>query len=493
MWTIAMLSLTMLNVADAKAPKKSKDKTEQSKKEKSTGSSKSKKSSKQPAKKSGQSTKKTTSSSKSSPKSSAKTRSSTTKAPSSKAKTGTQKPTGTNRVNGSPGKQEVGRERQNTPTAHSPIGNNQSNRNQPSYQRAPENVHRPQVGKEQDAPTAHTPIGHSGGGRTPSYDRVPDNVERPQVGKEQDAPTAHTPIGGASTRPEKSPYERPPEGRVDRSPPTKKNPDKSRETERPQKEGPRNGRVDRTPPSNSHPNKENNRTVDRAPWFDRDAPQADSRRTDRNKPDPKRDKTVQQVSPGKSQQRTAPSLGFGTSTRRNSNGQGTGAGTSTSQSRFGLGTLSFASDYVDGGAYKDGGMGLSFGYRPIPQFELEAAYGRYTDSVMESSRNRLNRPLQLTAQVHPFADQFVSPFISGGYVWNDILIDDEYVVFGDTKSAQHEGLLTGLVLGAGVTMNVHSNIALELDGRLFQYNNLERWDDAGDTATLVSMGVVVGF
>lgn len=481
MWTVAMMALTMLNVAEAKAPKKSQDKTEQSKKEKSTNSSKSKKTtkkskstSKKPVQKSGQSTKKTSS-----------------KTP--KTKTGTQKPTGTNRVNENPGKQEVGQERRNTPTAHSPIGNGQSHRNQPSYQRAPENVHRPQVGKEQDAPTAHTPIGNSGGGRTPSYQRAPDTVERPQVGKEQDVPTAHTPIGGPSTRPEKTPYERQPDGRTDRTPPTNKNPDKSRGTERPQKEGPQNGRVDRNPPSNSSPNKENNRTVDRAPWFDRDAPQQDSRRTERSTPDPRKDAVTQQVSPGKSQHRTTPSVGFGTSTRRSSSGQGHGSSNATSQSRFGLGTLSFASDYVDGGAYKDGGMGLSFGFRPIPQFEVEAAYGVYTDSTMESSRNRLNRPLQLTAQVHPFADQFVSPFISGGYVWNNILIDDEYVVLGDTKSAQHEGLLTGLVLGAGVTMNVHSNIALELDGRLFQYNNLERWDDAGDTATLVSMGVVVGF
>ena len=160
---------------------------------------------------------------------------------------------------------------------------------------------------------------------------------------------------------------------------------------------------------------------------------------------------------------------------------------------FGLGTLSFASDYVDGGAYNDGGLGMSLGLRLIPQFEIEGSYGHYTDSTLESSRNRLNRPVQLVGQVHPFPDSVVSPFVSGGYVWNNISIDDEYIADGENKTAKQEGWLTGLALGAGVTFNVHQNIALELDGRLFQYNNLEYWDDAGDTATLVSMGVVVGF
>ena len=58
-------------------------------------------------------------------------------------------------------------------------------------------------------------------------------------------------------------------------------------------------------------------------------------------------------------------------------------------------TLSFASDYVDGGAYQDGGLGMSLGFRLIPQFEIEGSYGHYTDSTLESSRNRLNRPIQL--------------------------------------------------------------------------------------------------
>ena len=51
---------------------------------------------------------------------------------------------------------------------------------------------------------------------------------------------------------------------------------------------------------------------------------------------------------------------------------------------FGLGSLSFASDYVDGGAYKDGGLGMSLGLRLIPQFEIEGSYGHYTDSTLES-------------------------------------------------------------------------------------------------------------
>ena len=66
-----------------------------------------------------------------------------------------------------------------------------------------------------------------------------------------------------------------------------------------------------------------------------------------------------------------------------------------SQGAFGISTLSYASDYVDGGAYEDGGIGFSLGYRPVPQFEIEAAYGRYTDSLLEGSRERLNRPFSV--------------------------------------------------------------------------------------------------
>ena len=136
---------------------------------------------------------------------------------------------------------------------------------------------------------------------------------------------------------------------------------------------------------------------------------------------------------------------------------------------------------------------MSVGFRIIPQFEIEGSYGQYTDSTLEASRNRLNRPIQLVGQVHPLPNSVVSPFVSGGYVWNNVVIDDEYIAAGENKSAEQQGWLTGLALGAGVTFNVHQNIALELDGRLFQYNNLTYSDDAGDTATLVSMGVVVGF
>ena len=80
-----------------------------------------------------------------------------------------------------------------------------TNSNRPSYNRAPNNVDRPQVGNEQsNTPNAHSPIGNSGGHRSPTYERAPDNVNRPSVGKEQDnAPTAHEPIGGTTKRPEK--------------------------------------------------------------------------------------------------------------------------------------------------------------------------------------------------------------------------------------------------------------------------------------------------
>ena len=376
---------------------------------------------------------------------------------------------------------------------------------------------RPQVGKEQqNTPNAHSPIGNNGGHRSPTYDRAPDDIQRPGVGKERNnAPTAHEPIGGRTTRPEKGRPHREPEGRIDREPPTKK------ETTRPEKgrphretDQPRNGTIDRQPPSRQEstrpekgrPHREPEGRIDREPPTKKETTRPEKNRPSRsnensNTPNKNMERTnptsdpchecpSQVVSPGKSQHRNAYNGGFNTSTR-----QRTTTGPDADQMGdwgFGLGTLSFASDYVDGGAYQDGGLGMSLGLRLIPQFEIEGSYGHYTDSTLESSRNRLNRPIQLVGQVHPYPDSVVSPFVSGGYVWNNIVIDDEYIADGESKTAEQEGWLTGLVLGRGY-VQCPSEYSTKLDGRMFQYNNLEYWDDAGDTATLVSMGVVVGF
>ena len=487
MFTFGIIAL--LGTAQADTPKKKAEKTEESKTKKSSTST-----SKKPS-----TSKSKTTSKKSPPKKSTKkpaSKTSVQKAPTSPPKRTTQhsppKPTGKSKATGSPAKQHTGQERRQG-TAHSPIGSSSSsNTSRPSYNRAPNNVERPTVGKEQqNTPNAHTPIGHKESNRTPTYDRAPENVNRPGVGKERDnAPTAHQPIGSGTTtnRPEKNRPTREPEGRIDREPPTRTDsnrPSKDRPTRNTDR--PTNERIERHPPSK----KESNRPEKNRPSK---AEQTSNPRVDRTKPEPQRcnDCPAQAVSPGKSQHRNAYNGGFNTSTRRTNTTQN-GGGSISSPFGFGLGTLSYSSDYVDGGAYNDGGLGLSLGVRLIPQFEIEGSYGRYTDSTLESSRNRLNRPLQLVGQVHPFPDAVVSPFISGGYVWNHIDVDDTYLADGEYKSAQQEDWLTGLALGAGVTFNVHQNIALELDGRLFQYNNLEYWDDAGDTATLVSMGVVVGF
>lgn len=491
MFSIGIIAL--LSVAQAESPKKSKDKTEQSDKK---GSNSKKGSS---GKKS--STKKSSTPKKSAPKSSTKSKTPVKKGAKS-SQTPSKKPTGTTKVSGSPAKQQTGREGQSTPSAHTPIGSTQTQSNRPSYNRAPNNVERPQVGNEQQSvPNAHSPIGNQGGNRTPSYERAPE-IERPQVGKEeQNTPSVHSPIGAPeqSNRPERTKPNREPEGRIDRKPPTKKEPVHPKNTRTPQNDTPNQGRVERTPPSNKQPTKpkKERKPSDpkeyKAPIFDRDIPQGSrNERVDRTKPDPSRPANSQRVSPGKSQVRSTPTGGLSTSRRQNNN-RGSSDGGGIGQTSFGLGTLSFASDYVDGGGYQDGGVGVSLGFRPVPQFEVEASYGQYTDSTLESSRNRLNRPIQLVGQFHMFPTQVISPFVSGGYVWNPIDIDDVYLVDGEQATAQQEDLLTGLALGAGVTFNVHQRIALELDGRLFQYNNLEQFDDAGDTATLVSMGVVVNF
>ena len=164
MFTFGLIAL--LGMAQADTPKKKTDKTEESKTTKKSSDSKS--SSKT------SSTKKVT---KPAPK---KT---TTKAPSTSKSTSTKavpkktpnkpppkqssqksppKPTGKTKTTASPAKQRAGQE-QSRGNAHKPINlhSRTSNTNRPSYNRAPNNVERPQVGKEQsNTPNAHSPIGN---------------------------------------------------------------------------------------------------------------------------------------------------------------------------------------------------------------------------------------------------------------------------------------------------------------------------------------------
>jgi opacity protein-like surface antigen len=364
----------------------------------------------------------------------------------------------------------------------------------PGYHRAPNDLERPRVGKEQGTPEAHSPIGGKESPNTPGYHRAPNDVERPEVGRERGNPEAHSPIGGKES-PNTFGYHRAPEN--ESRPNIGKDLDSPEDSHlgfedvsidnpsRPELYEPTKG-ADPTP-SNRNPERSDSILIDSL-----EGPNSVNGNRNINSENPE-NRNVSSPGKGKNQYRTQD---------RNYNGPSKSTRTRKSpqseidrgsQGLVGFGTLSFASDYVDGGEYQDGGFGLSLGYRPVPQLEIEAAYGQYSDSVMESSRERLNRPFQLVGQVHANPNGLFSPFVSGGYVWNNIMIDDEYTASGENKEANQEGQLTGVVFGAGLTLNIHQNVALELDGRLFQYDNLEQWDDAGDTATLVSMGIVLGF
>lgn len=482
MYMITMLAL--LGIAEANTPKK---KTPEKKEE---SAAKKKKTTKSTTKNTKPSTKKA-SPAKSSP----------------KAKSNTKKPAGTEKATHNPAQTQAGVEHQNQPSAHQPIGAGQQTYT-PDRTRAPDNIERPQVGNEhQNQPEAHSPIGNHTEPRGPGRVRAPENVGRPQVGNEhQNQPEAHSPIGsnqpqgpGRIRGPEH--IERPQVGNEPQNQPEAHEPIGGPER-RPERTGPRRDRETREPttpvgtrtvPNNPAP-EQSNRIERTPPSNNKQTPEfkreysgcqqdCDEGMVATNPP-------KYQRSPAK-QNSNRPNVS--TTRKRNSS---TGASSDIqrgSQGLIGLGTLSYASDYVDGGAYEDGGMGFSIGYRPIPQLEIEGAYGRYTDSLLEGSRERLNRPLQVTGQLHPFANALFSPFLVGGYVWNDVILNDAYIVDGDEMVAEQEGVLEGLVLGGGLTLNIHQNIALELDGRLFQYNNIETWEPAGDTATLVSMGVVVGF
>lgn len=485
MYTIVMLAL--LGVAEAETPKK---KSSDKKEESSTSNSKS------------TSKKKTTKSS-----STKGTSKSSTVKKSTIKSTQTKKPSSTQKVDHNPAQKQVGQERNTQPSAHQPIGSGTQS-NTPGRTRAPNTVERPQVGHETpNAPEAHSPIGNQNEPQGPGRTRAPNNVERPQVGYENsNTPEAHSPIGGGHNR---NP------GRT-RAPENVDRPEVGRETPNtPEAHSPIGGperRPERTRPSrdseSSTPNTPSGtRTVpsNRAPEKSSPSIERGERKSpSNNKQTPEFQREYSECESDCGHVATnPPKVQNGTSSNRSPSSTTTkrrqpGVGASStfgngSQGVFGLSTLSYASDYVDGGAYEDGGIGFSFGYRPVPQFEIEAAYGRYTDSLLEGSRERLNRPFQLTGQLHPFPNALLSPFLVGGYAWNDIVLNDTYLVDGDESVAVQESVLEGLVLGAGMTLNVHQNVALELDGRLFQYNNIEYWQPAGDTATLVSMGVVLSF
>jgi opacity protein-like surface antigen len=163
------------------------------------------------------------------------------------------------------------------------------------------------------------------------------------------------------------------------------------------------------------------------------------------------------------------------------------------QTSVGLGALAYSSGYVNGGDYSDGGMGISVGVRPLSFLEIEGSYGQYSDTGFSGDPNRLNRPLQAVGQIYFNPNQRISPYITGGYAWNHIDIQDSYQVASTQYTAKQDSVLTGKVLGGGVELNLSKHFGVELDGRYFMYDNLKATQPAKDTASLVSVGLIVYF
>ena len=163
------------------------------------------------------------------------------------------------------------------------------------------------------------------------------------------------------------------------------------------------------------------------------------------------------------------------------------------QTSVGLGALAYSSGYVNGGDYSDGGMGISVGVRPLSFLEIEGSYGQYSDTGFSGEPNRLNRPLQAVGQIYFNPNQRVSPYITGGYAWNHIDIQDSYQVASTQYTAKQDSVLTGKVIGGGVELNLSKHFGVELDGRYFMYDNLKATQPAKDTASLVSVGLIVYF
>ena len=160
---------------------------------------------------------------------------------------------------------------------------------------------------------------------------------------------------------------------------------------------------------------------------------------------------------------------------------------------FGARGMSYRSGYVDGGEYIDVGVGVALGYRPVEALGLEVSYSQFSQNLGGSSPDRLNTPLQTVGQVYLFPWTKVSPFFSAGYAWNQIDVDDYYLVNGEGKQAIQEGVLTGPVFGAGVEYAFSKRFGVSAEGRYLMYNNLQDEDPARDNGLTLTTGLNLYF
>ena len=366
----------------------------------------------------------------------------------------------------------VGQEQQ--PNAHQPLGNREPQK--PEYHKAPSNIPQQQVGKE-DLPTASTlerPDKPQVG--KPTVSKPP--VSKPQVSKPHvDRPTNSEPQ-----------ISKPHVDRPSVSKPQVSKPQVSKPTEnQPQVSKPRVDRPTNSQPTTTKAQVEKNPTPSKQPV---EGPKGDApvKKPTKN--------AVPTKAPSLNDYENQPTKwtsGFNTglSGPKRSNNSDSSFQKIDHQGKTSLSisSLSYASGYNTGMNYQDGGLGIALGIRPFTHVGAEVSYGQYTDALLSTDPERVNRPLQVVGQGFLLPEEFLSPFVSAGYVQNSIYLNDAYTWQGNDELAKQQTLLTGGVLGAGIEMNFSSRFSLEFDARYFLYSNATDAKPARNDATLTSVGM----
>ena len=153
----------------------------------------------------------------------------------------------------------------------------------------------------------------------------------------------------------------------------------------------------------------------------------------------------------------------------------------------GIGNI-YSSGYRDGGNYQDGGVGISLGIRFAKVVGAEVSASQHTDGVGLAQRERSNTPVQLVGQISLLPESTIRPFVSAGYGWNNIFIDDK-LQGTELTQITHQQRLNGPVAGIGIELMVGDHIGFTGEWRHLWYSNVERGSEILDHGDLISAGV----
>ena len=148
----------------------------------------------------------------------------------------------------------------------------------------------------------------------------------------------------------------------------------------------------------------------------------------------------------------------------------------------------YSSGYRDGRSYQDGGAGISLGIRVAKVVGLEVSASQHTDGVGLAKKERSNSPVQLVGQISLLPRSTIRPFVSAGYGWNNISIDDT-LPGAKLTQINHQQRLNGPVAGIGIELMVGDHIGFTSEWRHLWYSNVEQGAEILDHGDLISAGV----